>query len=278
MRKRSGIIRAAVLSVALSAVAASVRDGFVEAELIADVRSVKPGDSFWLGVRLRMDEGWHTYWRNPGDTGLETTIAWLLPEDVKAGPILWPVPEKIPAPPSYSYGYHGDVILLARATVSPSASTNWPLPLAARVKWLMCNERCIAGSADVNLALPVGQSTVPDTAAAEVFANAIGRLPQTLGVPETTAQGAGREITLALRGFRPEGRTIRMAYFYPDFMEVLDHAERQVLVEDEKEPALKLIVSPYSRAPPDRLSGVLSVYDGENVRAYQLSVPVTWAK
>ena len=58
--------------------------------------TAKPGDTVWAGVDLKMDPDWHTYWKNSGDAGLPTTIAWQLPSGVTAGDILWPLPEKLP--------------------------------------------------------------------------------------------------------------------------------------------------------------------------------------
>jgi thiol:disulfide interchange protein DsbD len=67
----------------------------VAVSLIAETRSIVPGRSFHVALRQQIEPGWHTYWLNPGDSGLPTTIEWSLPQDFKAGPILWPLPERI---------------------------------------------------------------------------------------------------------------------------------------------------------------------------------------
>ena len=64
----------------------------VRAELLADVAAVKPGEPFWVGLRQTIRPKWHTYWKNPGESGLPTEIKWTLPEGVKADPIVWPAP------------------------------------------------------------------------------------------------------------------------------------------------------------------------------------------
>src|SRR5258708_8245262 len=64
----------------------------VRAELLADVAAVKPGEPFWVGLRQAIRPKWHTYWKNPGESGLPTEIKWTLPEGVKADPIAWPPP------------------------------------------------------------------------------------------------------------------------------------------------------------------------------------------
>ena len=63
------------------------------ARLVADVAAAKPGTTFTAGVVLSMAPGWHTYWKNPGESGLATSIEWILPAGVRAGEISWPIPE-----------------------------------------------------------------------------------------------------------------------------------------------------------------------------------------
>ncbi len=97
--KKAGILGVLVIGVfaigPLIGRAETTTPHHVEAELISEVLSVKPGESFWTALRLRMEPGWHTYWQNPGDAGLPTTIEWELPAGFSAGPLLWSFPEKI---------------------------------------------------------------------------------------------------------------------------------------------------------------------------------------
>ena len=87
--------------------AGAVRAGPVKAELIAREQSVRPGQPFLVAVRLMMDEGWHTYWKNPGDAGIPTAVAWEVPAGFSAGPIRWPVPRLFRERDFSTYGYEG---------------------------------------------------------------------------------------------------------------------------------------------------------------------------
>ena len=91
-----------------------VETDYVTAELISENETIRGGESFWVALRLEMKEHWHTYWKNPGDSGLATTIEWDLPDGFSAGPIVWPTPQKIELPPFMTYGYEGEIFLLAR--------------------------------------------------------------------------------------------------------------------------------------------------------------------
>ena len=91
------LVLLAILGWQMPARAAAPADELVKADLLAEPASIAPGQTFWVGVRLRMKEHWHTYWRNPGDSGEATSITWDLPQGFKAGPIQWPTPNRIPS-------------------------------------------------------------------------------------------------------------------------------------------------------------------------------------
>jgi len=91
---------------------APMKPGNTEAELIAEYESIRAGKPFTVALRLRMDDHWHTYWKNPGDSGLPTTIDWKLPKGFRAGAIQWPFPQRINVGRLTSYGYEGEVLLL----------------------------------------------------------------------------------------------------------------------------------------------------------------------
>src|SRR5206468_2097081 len=84
------LVIAAVGFVAPTASAIAVKTAHVEAELVAAKTALVPGEPTTVALRLVLEKGWHTYWRNPGDSGLPTTLAWTLPPGVEAGPIEWP--------------------------------------------------------------------------------------------------------------------------------------------------------------------------------------------
>ncbi|MCZ7602365.1 MAG: protein-disulfide reductase DsbD family protein [Melioribacteraceae bacterium] len=91
-----------------------VRTDYVESEIISEVQSIQPGTPFWLALRLKMDEHWHTYWLNAGDAGLQTKIKWTLPNGFTASEIHWPYPQKIYLDDLANFGYEGEVFLLTK--------------------------------------------------------------------------------------------------------------------------------------------------------------------
>ena len=88
------------------------------ARLVLPVETAAPGDSLLAGIVLEMEEGWHTYWRNPGEAGMATEIQWSLPDGVEAGEIQWPIPEPYEADGLVTFVYHDQVTLLVPLTFS----------------------------------------------------------------------------------------------------------------------------------------------------------------
>ena len=156
---------------------AMVSQPHVTAELIPEVTTVEPGKPFGVALHLHSDAGWHTYWINPGDAGLATTITWTLPPGFTAGPIQWPVPEKHNMGPLVTYGYEGDVYLLTTIT-PPKSDLPRHFDVKAHATWLVCQEECIPGKAELTLPLDSGSLNlrlpIENT---DFFAEARARLP-----------------------------------------------------------------------------------------------------
>ena len=86
--------------------------------LLVDPSTAKAGGTIEVGLLLKMPEGWHTYWRNPGENGIATSIKWNLPKGITAGAIHWPVPEKVEWLEMFTYAYHGEVLLIVPLTLA----------------------------------------------------------------------------------------------------------------------------------------------------------------
>ena len=169
----------------------------VKVELLAEPAAIVPGEPFTVGIKLTMKEHWHTYWRNPGDSGEPTQVTWKLPPGFVAGDLEWPAPSLIRVGPAASFGYEGDAILLARVTPPRDVRSGTTVNLAADVAYLVCEKICIPGEASVSLSLPVSESGAPSQTNA-VFDAARSTLPQPS--PWSATFGAdAKTITLSLR-------------------------------------------------------------------------------
>lgn len=123
--------------------------------LVADHATVAPGQSFKAGLRIIHDKGWHTYWANPGDSGLPTRFDWTLPNGASAGDIEWPLPERLLAGGLTNFGYSDALLLPATLRVPADASPGSRFRATLRARWLICEETCIPDEATLVLDLPV---------------------------------------------------------------------------------------------------------------------------
>jgi len=126
----------------------------VRARLVADGAGVGPGGRIRVGVLFEMEPGWHIYWKNPGDSGLSTTVEWVLPVGVAAGPLRWPVPIRFVQPGELvAYGYEGTVLLASELGMVEELPAGG-VEIGASVSWLACKKECVPGSADLRERLP----------------------------------------------------------------------------------------------------------------------------
>src|SRR5678816_51070 len=129
------------------------------------------------GIELRMPPGWHTYWRNPGESGKPTTVEWELPPGVTAGQILWPPPERFLETEFTTYIYHDRAMLLVPLKLAIDLPRG-KLDLQAKVSWLECEKVCVPGSAKVKASLTVGDTSKPSNDA-KLIEDWKGKLPRT---------------------------------------------------------------------------------------------------
>jgi DsbC/DsbD-like thiol-disulfide interchange protein len=177
----------------------------VAAGLIAETRNVVPGRPLQVALRQKIESGWHTYWSNPGESGLPTTIDWSLPSDFRAGPIVWPTPERFTVGPVVGYGYKGEVLLPITIDMPNGLQPGSDVTISAHASWLVCSDICIPEEADFSLSFPVGSAPEPDLDAAQAFATARTRTPTPNPFP-TVATHSKDDIILRV------GTGVRLGY------------------------------------------------------------------
>jgi thiol:disulfide interchange protein len=212
---------------AAPAAADTVTTPHVTSELVAQTAGAAPGSTAWVAVVLTPDKGWHTYWRNPGDAGEATKIAWTLPAGWRAGDITWPTPQRLPLGPIMNYGFEGKTVLAVPVEVPASAAAGQTASLAAKVDYLVCAEVCVPGTANLKLDLPVVAGAPPvDPVHGPVIAAALAAAPKPAGLTAAFQHAAGK-LTLAVAGAPLAGKADADAYFYPYDDTLIDQAKPQ---------------------------------------------------
>ncbi len=206
LRRVWSVLLCVMLAVWASGARANVaRTDHVTAELVAERSAVQPGQSLQIGLRLQHIPLWHTYWRNPGDSGLPTTIDWQLPAGSRIGDIEWPAPKRLPIGPLVNYGYEGELLLPMRFTAPADARPGTDLRLRAKASWLVCHDVCIPESATLELLLPVvATGTTPGaTAWTALFERGAATRAQPLKGWTAEVQRSGRDLLLTLESDTP---------------------------------------------------------------------------
>jgi thiol:disulfide interchange protein DsbD len=260
---------AAAIVPACPAAAAPVASPHASTQLVAAVTSAAPGSTVWVAVDQTYDKGWHSYWRNPGDAGEATTIAWTLPAGWRAGDIVWPAPKRLPVGPIMNYGYEDKALLPVAIQVPASARPGRSATLVAVVDFLVCADVCVPDRASVSLTLPIraGPSSA-DPHWGAVIDQALAAMPKPAGLTGVF-QIEGGALKLAVIGRPLAGASDADAYFFPYDDKLIDHSKPQGV---ERGPAgLTLTLTPGTAfahgASPAVAAGVLSV-DG---KAYEVT-------
>ena len=240
--------------------AADAHTEHVELSLESDVQTVQPGQALHLAVRQRIAPGWHTYWRNPGDGGKATQIAWSLPEGWKAGEIVWKAPSRYTLAGMVNFVYSDEVLLPAPVQVPASAHPGDSLTLRADVRLVVCKDVCIPERA--SLALPVVVGSVPgaaSTSAADIGA-ALRDAPSAHRI-EGTFQSFG-DGRLRLTVSKPGIPANAEAFFFPYEEGVVDASgpQRRAVTPDT---VTLTLPRAEASAVPGTLSGVVTLSNGE---------------
>jgi len=180
------------------------------ATLFAEQEFLVRGQDHWIGVQLDMPEGWHTYWMNPGDTGLAASIhAKDLPDGLHLGPIHWASPERIEIAGLVNFGYHDEAFLLLPLQVDAHSNAS-EVTLNLRAEWLVCKDICIPEAADLSLTLPIQESG--EVVSSPRFRRAVAALPTPLAGARYRVHDAHVILALpfedATLAFYPETETM----------------------------------------------------------------------
>jgi thiol:disulfide interchange protein DsbD len=201
----------------------------VEAQLVADVEQAGRGETFHIGVHQIMPEGWHTYWRNPGDNGLPIEIDWTVPAGVEIGEIAWPAPIDLPLTDDImDYGYRGEVTLPMPVRLAEGFAGD-SLSLRADATWLVCEDICIPEERMLELTLPVGDSAVRDEDGYWHIRTALAAVPQPDEALSAQLGLVSGRVVLDLSGgvLTGAGDEWRNLQFYPFSAGLIRHAAPQ---------------------------------------------------
>jgi len=229
---------------------------------------IYPGQQFKAGLYFKLEPGWHVYWLNAGDSGQPPSMQWQLPAGISAGALEFPAPRRLPLGPLMDYGYENEVLFPVPVQVAADFRPTTPsVTLAAAVKWLVCREVCIPGSAALSVeraALGAAPALPTTTEDARLLARFQSAVPATLpATDQARFTSVGRNLVLAVT----TGRRESSAQFFPADQNLIANAAPQVVKPLADGVQLTLVKDENLTAAPKELHGVV-VLAGE--RAYEI--------
>lgn len=240
-----------------------VETGNATTRLIAEKTAIAPGETTWFALGQQLREGWHVYWKNPGDSGLPLELNWRLPEGYSAGSVIYPTPERIPVGPLANFGHHGAPVFLV--PISAPAGATGSVAIGVDATWLICEEVCIPESASLQLTLPVGGGAAIDSRHADLFAAGRAAAP---------APFAGKAVLTAyddglILSARPEAGVSEAieAIFFPEEEGLIEPAAPQPMRATADGFELRLTPGfAYDAEASGPSAGVIVVKDGAGLR------------
>ena len=253
-----------------SAQPSAARTPHVTVELAPATSGVAPGGVLQLALKQTIKPGWHTYWRNPGDSGEATRITWTLPPGWTAGEIVWPAPERQPVGPLVNYGYSDEVWLTTPIRAPADARPGDTATIHARAFWLVCEQICVPEEAVLSVAVPiVAAAPKPHPRFGREVARVLREAPKPVGL-QAAAKLEGGVLKLAALGAPLRGADVADAYFFPHEGSLIDHARPQAIERGLEGLTLSLPLG-YALQAGGALTGPVGgvlVADGE---AYEIS-------
>lgn len=246
------------------AIAAAGAPSHVQASLVTADESIQPGKPFYVALRLQHDPHWHTYWLNPG-TGLTTSLTWTLPPGFTASEILWPAPVvlKDRTGTVIGNGYEGETLLPVRITPPADLKPGAKVEFKAKAEWLMCEEVCMPGEAELWLALSVSaDAPKPDAAWGQKIAATVAGLPRADAAWQAVATRDTKMITLTVTPTKPSGHVPTGLHFFADDNLVAYELPQTVKADGQGGFVLTLPISPDGPKDSSKLLGVLISQNG----------------
>lgn len=249
----------------------------VQVSLVAEREGIAPGAITTIAIRQVITPEWHTYWKNPGDTGLATSVKWDVPPGVMMGNLQFPTPSRHVTGTLVNYGYSDTVMILVDVAAPADAKIGDKMTISGKVNLLVCKDICIPETHNVSVSLPV--TKIPATGAWEsAFSAARAQLPMAHSAPQTARVENGLLIVALDPMPFPQSRIPEEAYFYPEDGLLIQHAAPQELILTGRRAELRVPLNTARTAPLDAVAGDVWFRDAEGALSYSFMADTAIAK
>lgn len=250
--------------IALAGLATAQMDGseYVKVSIEGPLWPTERANVWYARVTFALDEGWHIYWRNPGDSGAPPSMKWTLPEGFEVVGVRWPAPHRINGGGIMSYGYDG-AATLGVMIKTPEGTQPGKYSYAVETDYLVCKDLCLPGHASNK-----GQLELLGA-----YAGIINLPLPLIGKPDTATFKSDKDtVTLTFDIPQLAGATVASVYYFPAAEASLDHAAEQVWKLDGTKITLTVKRSKYATNPFSAVEGVLVVDTTRDNKKQQIAI------
>lgn len=257
-------VMAVLFATASNGLANTVTTEHTEATLLSDTSLVHAGQKFVVALHLKLQPGWHTYWKNPGDSGMAPDFTWTLPKGFTASDIQFPAPVRLPVADMVDYGYNDDVWLPVYITTSQILRANMISIIVLKARWLVCKDVCIPESGEFSLSLNETASTeVVPGADYPAVAEAVSKLPVNLPEPlDYFVKDAKIHFSITLKDI--VASDIKSVQFFPGAEGfIVNNAVQEFKVSGNN---LSFVIDAEKGRLPETLQGIVSLLVKDGTR------------
>ena len=202
------------------------------AEIIHGIQSLKPNQEYLIGVKFNLDPGWHTYWKNPGDSGEKASFEWNLPDGLVLEGPFWPQPEKIPYPPLMTFGYNDQVTVFFKLSSAQEITDDFEISLST--KWLACADICLPQETTINTNISGNSVFNLNSQINESFEKEIPKFFK----KNISAIFIDNDLVLSFE--LPENHISDEIIFFPDEYGLIDYAKNQIIEKNNNSASLSV--------------------------------------
>lgn len=244
----------------------------VTLSLVSEFNGLTPQAENRLAVVINHEDGWHTYWRMPGDAGLSTAFSFTKPRDLRITEPAFPIPERLDTPGLTSYGYSSQTVFPFEVKV-PRFPSGYAATVGVHVEYLACKNLCVPGEADLQIELPyrVAPTFTPE---AGLIQKAVGLLPETPASTDVTAIHDGERLQITVPATAVKVR--ETLNFFPLTPDLLQHTEKPLFrhTADGSAELVMMLKPGFAENPLSEIRGVITGDGGPQAGGWAIETAV----
>jgi len=272
---KKGLAAVTLFAAALAAPAhaqQSAKSDHAEGSLVFERAAATPGDTFLGALKLDLADGWHVYWKNPGDSGLPPTAEWAPSPGVTFGDFRFPAPHAIPLATLMNYGYEHQLVLPFQIQVAADAKPGSEIAIGGKIEYLICADICIPEGIDLSTTLRVAASPETDADGSAIIVATLPHIPVAMtGKATVERTPKGFRVAVVDSGVVGAVATAKNMRFFPDGPE-LSNPAKQLVRTGANGVSIELTASDFAKEGDQNLSGIIAMTDeAGSTRAWEVA-------